>query len=94
MRKVKTHTFDKKTFTVCEVTRISGICDLGSQELMVLDGDSIEALGSALEEGCHALKIPDKYLHKPDSQVKKGQSASKIDDLARFLWRLGWRRVK
>lgn len=92
MRPVYTHTFNGRKYSICELTEIGGICDLYGQELTILRGNSILALGSALEEGLHALEIPDKYLHKPDKKVQIGQSASKIDDLAQFLWRLGWRR--
>lgn len=92
MRRVCTHNFNGKKYTICELTEMTGICDLHGQELTILRGNSVSALGSVLEEGLHALEIPDKYLHKPDRKVQIGQSNSKVDDLARFLWRLGWRR--
>ncbi|GAG15794.1 unnamed protein product [marine sediment metagenome] len=92
MKPVHTHTFNGNTFTICELTELGGLCDLENQEITILRGNSVLALGSALEEGLHAMEIPDRYLHKPDKKVKIGQSNSKVDDLARFLWRLGWRR--
>jgi len=89
---VRTHTFNGITYDICEITEIGGLCDYEGQELTILRGNSIQALGSALEEGLHALGIPDRYLHKPDKEVEIGQSCSKVDDLARFIWRLGYRR--
>lgn len=94
MRKVRTHTFNGEKYTVEEVTELEGICDTYAKNLVVLRGNSINALGSALEEGLHALDIPDKYLHKSNNKVPIGKSLSKVDDLACFIWRLGYRRVK
>lgn len=89
---VHSHTFNGVKYGICEITEIGGICDYEGRELTILRGNSIQALGSALEEGLHAMDIPDRYLHKPDKDVEIGQSCSKVDDLARFLWRLGYRR--
>jgi len=92
MRKVKTHTFNGKKFNISHYTEISGLCDYAAKELSIMRGNDIKALGSALEEGLHALGVPDRYLHKPENKVKIGKSLSKVDDLARFLWRLGYRK--
>ena len=92
--KVRTHSFNGIKYHIDHVTQINGICDYVGEELTILRGNNIRALGSALEEGLHALDIPDEFLHKSGSTIKVGQSSSKVDDLARFLWRLGWRRVK
>lgn len=89
---VRTHTFNGKVYEINQYTEIDGICDEEGRALSILRGNNIKALGSALEEGMHALEIPDKYLHK--TNVKIGQSMSKVDDLARFIWRLGYRKVK
>jgi len=94
MRKVKTHTFNGKKYDVTQHTEIDGMCDIEGKVLSILRGNNIRVLGSALEEGLHALGIPDKYLHKPESKVPIGKSLSKVDDLARFLWRLGYRKVE
>ena len=94
MREVKTHTFNGKTYTVEQITELGGICDIHAQNLIILRGNSINTLGSALEEGLHALNIPDRYLHKSTNKVPIGKSLSKVDDLARFLWRLGWRNTQ
>jgi len=91
---VKSHTFNGKRFTVEQITEIGGLCEIEAAHLTILRGDNLTALGSALEEGLHAMGIPDKYLHKPDNEVPIGKSTSKVDDLARFLWRLGYRLNK
>jgi len=91
MKPVKTHTFNGKKYEIAQCTEIDGICDEEGKVLSILRGNSIRALGSALEEGLHALGIPDRYLHKSESNVPIGKSLSKVDDLARFLWRLGYR---
>ena len=94
MRPVRTHTFNGEKYTVDHLTEIGGLCDIEAKSLVILRGNNINALGSALEEGLHALGIPDRYLHKSDSKVPIGKSLSKVDDLARFLWRLGYRLEK
>lgn len=91
-RKVKTHCFNGKKYTIEEVTKLYGICDLDAHHLTILRGKDIAALSSLLEEGLHAMGVPDKYLHK--NNVKIGKSASKVDDLGRLAWRMGWRKVK
>jgi len=94
MRPVKSHTINGVKYSIFEITEIGGLYDEVGQELTILRGNTVGALGSVLEEGMHAMKIPDRYLHKDDKKVKIGESASKVDDLARLLWRLGWRRVE
>ena len=91
---VRTHTFNGKKYEIAQYTEIGGICDEEGAVLSILRGNNIKALGSALEEGLHALNVPDRYLHKSESKVPIGKSLSKVDDLARFLWRLGFRRTK
>lgn len=93
MRQVKSHTINGIKFEIDEITEITGICDIEGQCLSVLRGNSVEAIGSLLEEGMHAMGIPDRYLHKPENEVEIGQSVSKVDDLAKLVWRLGWRRI-
>lgn len=88
---VRSHTFNGKRFTVEKITEIDGLCEEEAAHLTILRGNNLRALGSALEEGLHALGIPDRYLHKPDAEVLIGKSGSKVDDLARFIWRLGYR---
>lgn len=92
MKPVRSHSFNGKSYKIDHVTEMVGMFDEEGKALTIMRGNDIAALGSALEEGLHAMSIPDRYLHKPTSKVKIGQSLSKVDDLARFLWRLGWRK--
>ena len=94
MKRVKTHSFNGVKYDIEEFTEIDGIFDEVGKTITILRGNNVKALGSALEEGLHAMNIPDRYLHKPLSQIVIGKSASKVDDLARFIWRLGYRRKK
>jgi len=89
---VKTHKFNGVKYKISYAAQIDGICDYEGKELTELCGNGLGVLGSVLEEGMHAMNIPDKFLHKPKSKVRPGQSCSKVDDLARFLWRLGYRK--
>ena len=81
--KMKSHTFLGKTLKVTEAKEIFGVCD--DFEITVICGNNIKALDSAIHEGLHAMGVPDEYVHDK-------QGFSKTADLARFLWRLGWRR--
>lgn len=92
--KVKSHSFNGKKYAVEQATELCGICDEQGRTITILRGDDLKALSSALEEGLHAMGVPDKYLHKPENKVKIGKSSSKVDDLGRLIWRLGWRKVK
>lgn len=94
MKKVKTHSFGGIKYGIEEFTEIDGLFDPIEKTLSILRGNNVAALGSVIEEGLHAMGVPDKYLHKPPKSVKVGQSLSKVDDLARLAWRLGWRRKK
>jgi hypothetical protein len=94
-RKIHSHTFNGKKYQVIETAEIDGIFDGAGKTITILCGaDNVRTLGSALEEGLHAMNIPDRYLHKPERSTKTGESISKVDDLARFIWRLGYRRTK
>ncbi len=94
MKRVKTHSFNGVKYDIEEYTEIDGIFDEVGKTITILRGNNVKALGSALEEGLHAMGVPDRYLHKPLSKIVVGKSASKVDDLARFIWRLGYRRKK
>ena len=88
---MKTHTFRLgKYYIDQEKSRIDGLCEQPSKSeklyMIILDGDEFKHLSSALHEGLHAEGIPDKYLHKEDG-------SSDTERLARFLWRLGYRKV-
>ncbi len=89
---IKTHTFNGRQYRVREFRgSIEGVTDVpGSDdhlEMLVMDGDDIHSLHSAYHKSLHALGIPDKYVHDKNGDYSTW-------DGARFLWRLGWRKVK
>ena len=95
MAAVKTHTFDGKLYDIEKVQRIDGVTDTPYNEddplrMLILDGDGLRSLHSALHEGLEALGICDFCLHGHENRT---DGNSRTWDVARFLWRLGWRRV-
>jgi len=88
---MRSHTFRLGRYKVLECGRIDGVCDVPGTEgeamnMLILGSNDFKALNSALHEGMHAEGIPDKYLHNEDG-------CSDTERLARFLWRLGYRRI-
>jgi len=85
---MKTHTFRLGKYYIDE-DRCEGYCEQPSSDnrlnMIIWKGNDYKALSSALHEALHAEGIPDKYLHKEDG-------TSDTERIARFLWRLGWRR--
>ncbi len=89
--KLRTHTFKLGKYTIHVGGAVMGCCDMPSDgkkllHMHILDGNSLEALDVTMHEAMHAMGIPDRYLHGVF-----GESITK--PLARFLWRLGWRKV-
>jgi len=87
--KPRTHTFNGVKYNIQYANYIGGITDIGEKGyhlITLVDGTTINTLDNALHEALHAIGIPDKALHHADG-------IAKTDDIARFLWRLGWRRV-
>ena len=85
---VKTHTFRLGTYHVEQDSRIFGWCDVPPwdyKSMCIPDGNDLEALDGAIHEAMHAEGIPDRYVHNKD-----GDSDTKR--IARFLWRLGYRK--
>ena len=93
MGKLKTHTFKLGKYHIQQTTGIFGMTDTpvvgtwksDKHQMMVHEGNSLTALESAIHEALHAEGIPDKYLHD-----KNGDTDT--ERIARFIWRLGWRR--
>ena len=91
-RGVRTHSFGLGTYRIRLARRIDGICEIPGEdigrlpELTILSGNSIQALNSALHEGLHAMGVPDASLHDKDG-------FERTEAVAKFLWRLGWRRT-
>ena len=87
---MKTHTFRLGTYHISR-DKCEGFCEIPDQYdtlyMFILADDGFKGFSSALHEGLHAEGIPNKYLHKKDG-------TSDTERLARFLWRLGYRRVK
>tara|TARA_Y100000310_G_scaffold155934_1_gene155375 strand:+ start:1432 stop:1710 length:279 start_codon:yes stop_codon:yes gene_type:complete len=89
---VKTHTFKLGRYHISFCCGIDGVCDVPDSkkwkdcrhDMIILEGGSYNALHSALHEAMHAEGIPDKYVH-----AEEGDSVRRI---ARFLWRLGYRK--
>jgi len=86
---VRTHTFKLGKYRVDIMTeRVDGWCDLPeknpSLEIHVPGDNSKNALHTTIHEALHANGLHGTHLDK-DFDVSEG--------VARFLWRLGWRRV-
>ena len=92
---VRTHTFNDKLYKIEEVDRIDGVTDTDdipdTLEMMILDGNDLRALHSAMHEGMEASGMCDKCLHDYE---KRDSRLPRTWDIARFLWRLGYRRTK
>lgn len=92
MRPVKTHTFNGRKYTIDQVDRIDGVTEIPGEpdtfDMLILTGNDLKALHSALHEGGEAIGQCDKCMHgyKDDNQMPNTY------DVARFLWRLGWRK--
>lgn len=86
---MKTHTFKLGKYQI-DIDKCEGFCDIPDDyttlHMHILKDEGFKGLSSALHEGLHADGIPDKYLHKEDG-------TSDTERLARFLWRLGYRKV-
>ncbi len=92
MRPVKTHTFNGRHYTVEQVSRVDGVTDIPGEaetfEMLILAGDDLKALHSALHEGCEASDFCDSCLHG----YTRDDGLPRTWDIARFLWRLGYRK--
>lgn len=91
MRKVKTHTFEGRRYAIEQVERIDGVTEVPGEQpdtyhMLILDGNDIKALHSALHEGMEAVGACDECVHG-----YRSDGTPKTWDVAKFLWRLGWR---
>jgi len=94
--KIRTHTFNGRKYRIELVDRIDGVTDVPGEakhfEMLILAGNGLKALHSAIHEGMEAIREEgtDKdWIHNYDSRTD-GNAATW--DVARFLWRLGYRR--
>jgi len=87
--KLKTHTFKLGKYHVDQDRDIEGYCDLPSLHdtlhMTIMSGEDLKALSSSVHEAMHAEGIPKKYLDEDRDAAQH---------IAKFLWRLGWRRKK
>lgn len=91
MRKVRSHTFKLGKYVIEFTHGIEGVTDMpdgydddDKYHMIILEGKSFRALHSAIHEAMHAEGIPSKYIHDKDGCA--------TERIARFLWRLGWRK--
>ena len=87
---IKTHTFRLGKYHI-DQDKVEGLCDIPDKyntlHMIIRDGNDFKALSSALHEAMHADGIPNRYVH-----TKEGYSDT--ERIARFLWRLGYRKTK
>ncbi len=93
MKPTRTATFNGRKYKIEEVERIDGVTDVPGEPdpyiMMILAGNDLKALHSSLHEGFEASGACDNCVHG------YGEKAyPKTWDVARFLWRRGWRRNK
>lgn len=89
MKKVKTHTFKLGRYNVDIANGADGATDTPDRmpwkyvqkEIMILDGKTLRALITSVHEAMHAEDIDERIVH-----------GGTPDRIARFLWRLGWRK--
>jgi len=83
---VKTHTFKMGTVEVWQGTREGWVDDLNRMDVLEMgipDGNSFKTLAVTVHEAMHAELIPDRYLDGERDAA---------EHIARFLWRLGYRK--
>ena len=81
---VKTHTFRLGKYRIEEANGLDGCCDIPGDDdlgMIILEGNTLKALNTAIHEAMHAEDIPESIVH-----------GGAPDRIARLLWRLGWRR--
>ncbi len=92
---MKTHTFCGRKYKVEQVERIDGVTDVPGEpemyEMLILNGNNLRSLHSAVHEGLEAMGLCDECLHRHDDRQ---DGNSRTWDLARFLWRLGYRKTE
>lgn len=91
--RIKTHKFNLGKYHIHECGGLEGVCDMPDREgwegaqhdMHILEGRTLKALHSAIHEAMHAEAYPDVIIHDKDGYPT-------TQNIARFLWRLGWRR--
>lgn len=85
MAVVKTHTFNNVKYHII-IDELDGNCDTDNKHWLIIERDLTTKAGleTAIHEALHACSWMSKE-EKVDRTAK---------DIARFLWRLGYRKVK
>ncbi len=85
---VRTHTFNGRKYNIEMVDRIDGATDMPGDPdtfgMMILAGNDLKALHSALHEGLEAIGACDKCIHS-----YREDGTAKTLDVAKFIKRLG-----
>ena len=89
-KEVKTATFRLGKYHIDQIGEpLEGMCDVPNGHnrlrMMIPDGQDLPSLSTIIHEAMHAEGIPDRYLD--------GEFADASQRIAKFLWRLGWRRT-
>jgi len=86
---MRTYKFSNgRKFKVCLVESIEGVTDTTTGEMDILKGNDFKALHSAMHEAMEGAGFCDKCIHTHDGYV-----SDRSVDVARFLWRLGYRKI-
>lgn len=83
MKEIKTHTFDGKQYRII-LGDLDGNCDTDDYLWLIIERDLSKRIG--LETAIHEA------LHACDWSTKEDKVEIIAHDIARFLWRLGFRR--
>lgn len=85
MKLPKTHTFDGIKYHII-IDELDGNCDTDTKFWIILERDLSKRVG--LETAIHEA------LHACDWRAQEDKVTVTAKDIARFLWRLGYRKVK
>lgn len=83
MKPIKTHTFDGIKYRII-VDELDGNCDTDNHYWLIIERDLSKRVG--LETAIHEA------LHACDWRAGESRVTMTAKDIARFLWRLGYRR--
>ena len=81
---IKTHTFNDKNYRII-LDNLDGNCDTDDYLWLIVERDLSKRVGleTVIHEALHACNWP----------AKEGEVTVTAHDIARFLWRLGYRKV-
>lgn len=85
MKLIKTHTFNGRKYRII-LDNLDGNCDTDNDYWLIVERDLSKLVG--FETVIH------ESLHACDWRMKEDKVNIIAKDIARFLWRLGYRRVQ